>query len=360
MRLLFLNWRDTSHPLGGGSERYVEQLAAGVAALGHDVTIQCAAHGNAPTTELRDGVRFRRKGGRFSVYPHGFLAVLRERPDVVIDVQNHIPFFSRLIHRHVIVVVHHVSRDQWQAWFGPWLGRLGWWIESRLAPRLYRRARYVTVSGPTRDDVALLGVDPCRVTVVHNVTDPAPARVTATKTTEPTLCVIARLVPHKRVDHAIDVLARLAGEFPDVRLRIVGDGPLKDGLERYSSNHRVEFLGHLDEQSKHDVVASSWVLLCPSAKEGWGRVVMEAAVHGVPCVAYSDSGGLTESIRHGQTGLLADDLDELVEHTRWLLKDAELREELGRAAAQFAGSFTLDRSLSAFGQALGMARADKA
>jgi hypothetical protein len=66
-RIVFLVWRDTDHPDGGGSEVYVEHMARWLAGRGHQVVIQCARHPNAPADELRDGVRFRRRGGRLTV-----------------------------------------------------------------------------------------------------------------------------------------------------------------------------------------------------------------------------------------------------------------------------------------------------
>ena len=60
------------------------------------------------------------------------------------------------------------------------------------------------------------------------------------------------------------------------------------------------------------VVASSWVLLMPSVREGWGIAVMEAAALGVPAIAYRDAGGVTESIVDHVTGHLVDDVDDLV------------------------------------------------
>ena len=132
--VLLLNWRDTTHPEGGGSEHYLERVAEGLVNRGYRVTIHCAAHPNAPADEWRAGVRFRRRGTRFTVYPQGLLAIARLNPDVVVDVQNGIPFFAKLVARcPVLVLVHHVHREQWRSAVGEGLGRLGWWIESRLA-----------------------------------------------------------------------------------------------------------------------------------------------------------------------------------------------------------------------------------
>ena len=359
MRVLFLNWRDLSHPQGGGSERYVEQLASWLASDGDDVIIQCAAHSDAPPFETRDGVRYYRRGGRFTVYPYGLMAVRRHRPDVVVDVSNGVPFFTPLVHRRVVLVIHHVvNQETWSESFGPLLSRIGWFIETRLVRLVYRRARYVAVSGPTRDDIVALGVEPERVTVVHNATDPAPVLpVRDTQVRQNVLAVVARLVAHKRVDHAVEVVARLADEFPDLRLRIVGDGPDRAHIlgraDELGVADRVDLLGAVDDATKHEVLAGAAVLLCPSVKEGWARVVMEAAAHQVPTVGYRSSGGLRESVLDGQTGLLADGVDDLAKLAGDLLRDPARRAAMGLAAYQHAASFTPQRTLAEFRTVLG-------
>ncbi|HEV3496925.1 MAG TPA: hypothetical protein VHA34_11295 [Actinomycetes bacterium] len=68
--VLILNWRDTTHPEGGGSEVYVERIAAGLAAQGRPVTLFCAAHPDAPADERVGGIRVVRRGGRLGVYLH--------------------------------------------------------------------------------------------------------------------------------------------------------------------------------------------------------------------------------------------------------------------------------------------------
>ena len=349
MRIAFLSWRDFTHPEGGGAEHYVETVAAHLSNRGHDVTIYCAAHGDAPVHEVVNGVTYRRQGSRLTVYPASVRAMRRDARrdgpfDAVVDSQNGIPFFSPLATRTpVVVLVHHVHREQWPVVFGPLAARVGWFIESRIAPRVNRRRQYVAVSGRTRDELVELKVDAGRIAVIHNGTD-APRALSAARRDNPTLLVLGRLVPHKRVEHAIDVLARLRASHPGVQLRVVGHGWWHDEIAEHARQAGVEddvaLLGFVDEDTKHRELAGAWVALAPSVKEGWGLCVVEAASHGVPTVAYADAGGLSESIVDGRTGLLVEDLDDMTHQVSTLLKDAERRAELGDNAREYARRFT--------------------
>jgi glycosyltransferase involved in cell wall biosynthesis len=354
--VLLVNWRDTAHPEGGGSERYNERMARGLVRRGYRVTIQCAAHDRAPADEWVDGVRFRRRGGRWTVYLWALVAVVRLRPDVVIDVQAGMPFFSRLVARcPVIALVHHVHREQWPAVVGPVLGRVGWWIESRLAPLLYRGCRYLTVSEQTKRELAGLGVETSRTTVVRNGLD-TPPQVHAERDQDPLLVVVGRVVPHKRVEHAVDALARLAQRWPKLRLEVVGHGwwleNLVEHVHRRDLADRVTLHGYVDEQDKHEILARAWVHLCPSVKEGWGIAIMEAAAHGVPSVAYHRAGGVAESIVDGETGLLADDLEDFTRKIDRLLASPNLLDSLGEAGRRRAATFAWERSVDAFERVL--------
>jgi glycosyltransferase involved in cell wall biosynthesis len=351
-RVLCLNWRDTRHPEGGGSERYIEQIAEGLAATGDDVTIVCAEHPRAPRDETVNGVRFRRRGNRLTVYLRALWYVLRTRADAVVDVQNGMPFFSVLVARcPVIVLVHHVHREQWRVVLPGPLARFGWWIERWLAPRLYRHCQYVAVSEVTRGELAQLGVDPERIAVVPNGMYPVPPTASG-PSPQPTLVTVGRIVPHKRIEHAVEVLHRLRDEWPQLRLDVIGDGWWKDHLSEYAAAHgvadRVTLHGYVDEQAKHEALAAAWLHLCPSLKEGWGIVVMEAAAHRVPTVAYRHAGGLAESIVDGTTGLLAEDVDEFAAAVSRLLADTAERTAMGEAAYERSLTFGWGNSLKAF------------
>lgn len=351
----FLNWRDRLHPEGGGSELYVERVAAGLAARGHRVTIFCAAHARAPRDEVRDGVRFVRRGGRATVYLRAALALrtgLLRSPDVVVDVQNGLPFCSPLSTRAPVVnVVHHVHREQWPVVFGPVAARIGWWVESRVAPRVYRRTPYVVVSERTAEELRELGVADRALQVVHNGADPALDTGTPRSST-PSLCVVGRLVPHKRVELALQAVAALRAELPGLRLTVVGEGwwspQLRAAAAELGVEDVVDFVGYVDERTKHEVLSRSWLLLQPSIKEGWGLSVVEAAAHRTPAVAFADAGGIAESVRDGETGVLVDGPEGFTAAVRRLLLDDAERERLGDAAREHAADYTWDGAVDSF------------
>lgn len=351
----FFSWRDTGNPEGGGAERYLEKMAAGLVERGCRVTIFCVAYAGAAPDEVVDGIRFVRRGSKLSVYLLGMWALLRRhlgRVDVVVDVQNGLPFFTPLVTRRpVIVLVHHVHREQWPVVYPGVTGRVGWWIESRLAPRLYRRRQYVAVSRATRAELRELGVTGPRVAVVHNGSDPV-VRVEAHKSPNPSVCVVGRLVPHKQVEHAIDAVAALIEEFPDLRLRVVGSGWWEAELHQYAADlvarGAVVFEGHVSEVRKQEIYEESWVMALPSLKEGWGLVVGEAAAHGTPTVAYASAGGTRESIVDGVSGILVNTPAELVAALGALLRDDQGRRVLAEGARRHSAGFTWAHSQSAF------------
>ncbi|MBV9318507.1 MAG: glycosyltransferase family 4 protein, partial [Mycobacterium sp.] len=216
--VLLLCWRDTGHPQGGGSETYLQRIGAQLVESGVAVTLRTARYPGAPRWEVIDGVSINRAGGRYSVYVWALLEMAaariglgplrRIRPDVVVDTQNGLPFLARLIYgRRVAVLVHHCHREQWPV-AGRLLGRLGWFVESTLSPRLNGRNQYVTVSLPSARDLVDLGVGNERIAVVRNGLDEAPAELLrGPRAASPRVVVLSRLVPHKQIEDALEAIA---------------------------------------------------------------------------------------------------------------------------------------------------------
>ena len=95
MRVLFLAWRDLAHPQAGGSEVLVDRLARGLIDRGHDAAVLCGGPVGARSYPVVDA------GGTYSQYLRVPFAYHRHFSDVdlVVDVENGIPFFSPLWRR---------------------------------------------------------------------------------------------------------------------------------------------------------------------------------------------------------------------------------------------------------------------
>ena len=354
MKILLLCWRDSTHPQGGGSERYLERVAEYLVGQGHQVVYRTAAHPGAPRRSVRGGVCYMRAGGTYGVYVRAAVAMLLGRVglgrlrgvDVVVDTQNGVPFWAGVFAgRPTILVTHHCHKEQWPV-LGGVLAKVGWFLESRVSPRVHRGLTWVTVSVPSKKELVDLGVQARNVTIIRNGVDPLPQPVPILVDDGKThLVTLSRLVPHKQIEHAIDIIARL-GE--DVVLDVIGSGWWEEHLREYARAQqvadRVVFHGQVTEDYKHALLERAHVHVFPSRKEGWGLAVMEAAQHAVPSVGYWSAGGVQDSIRHAETGLLASSPEELRKAVVRLLEDHQLRGRLGAAARSFAAQFSWEHT----------------
>lgn len=349
-RILYLTWRDLDHPEAGGAEVFAERTASEMAALGREVVMFSSSWDGAAPAARRDGFRIVRRGGRYTVYLRALLHLLLRghRYDAVIDVQNGVPFWAPLLFRGPVVnLTHHVHREQWSSFFAPPIARFGWFLESRVAPLVYRRSRYVTVSEASRADLVSVGVDPRRISLVYSGIDlpeDYSSYESVPKSANPTIITVCRLVPHKQIELAIDAVAALETSVPDLELHVVGDGSWLEKLQEHSRrlgvDDRVVFHGFVEPKVKQDLLARSWVMAMPSLKEGWGLTIIEAGLHSTPSIAFRQAGGTQESIQDHMTGLLVDDPEEMIDGLRRLLSDVDYREKLGSNARDFARSFS--------------------
>ena len=341
MRVLIQSWRDVAHPLAGGSEEYVDRIAEGLAERGHDVTLVVARPAAQHT------YRVATNGGRFTHYLRAPLRYLRgrPRPDVVVDVANGMTYYSPLWRRGPsVILVHHIHELQWRQWFAPLLAALGSFLERRVTPFAYRHCIFVTVSESTRDALVALGVDAARIRIVRNGVDVVDAEP-APPSPEPTFLILARLVPHKRVDMAVEAWREVQSETGGT-LVIAGQGPEVDRIRALGVD-RVELLGWVDEAQKQKLLGDCRFLVHPSELEGWGLVIMEAAAHGRPTLGFRVP-GVRDSVVDGTTGLLADDFDEFVRLWIRMAQNPSLSAELGCAARARARELPWDRSVDAF------------
>jgi glycosyltransferase involved in cell wall biosynthesis len=159
---------------------------------------------------------------------------------------------------------------------------------------------------------------------------------------------VGRLEPVKGHRYLLDAFAGLAPRFPDLHLALVGDGELLPELtgraRRSGFGDRVRFLGWRDDVPW--LLGGFDLFVFPSLNEGMGRALVEAMAAGVPVVA-SRAGGIPEVLGGGEAGLLVEPASghALAGGIEALLRDATVRDRLGRAGRERARCFTVDAML---------------
>lgn len=313
-RIAFLNWRCPSHPMAGGAERYVWEVATRFAQAGAEVTLVTARAPGLDADEERDGVKIRRRGGPFSVYAWAALFLLRNRRRLtaVIDGQNGIPFFAPAFlmgsRVSILLLIHHVHQDQFAARFNWPLSAVGRVLEGAASRLVYRTHPIVAVSPSTRLDVRrkLRLRGPIYV-VPNGMTLERPAAAQVPSSPRPRIVYLGRLVPHKRLDILLEGVAELRRRWPRLQLDIAGEGPARPQLERYAQNLGLDgvarFWGRVSDLERTRLLAAAWLMVTPSDGEGWGLTVTEANAAGCPALARRVP-GLVDSIQHGVNGWL--------------------------------------------------------
>jgi glycosyltransferase involved in cell wall biosynthesis len=332
VHIAFLAWRDLPHPRAGGSELMVDQLALGLQQLGHRVSLASGGPtGEHPYASVQ-------LGGTYSQYlraPIVFHRHLRDA-DVVVDVANGIPFFSPLWDRRpTICLMTHVHVAQWMQHFAPPVAAVGRTLERVAVPLVYSRTRFAAISASTAKELEDLGVDPRAISVLNLGIHP-PRREWRPSPT-PLFVAVGRLVPQKRVDLILAAWERVRPVFGG-RLVVIGNGSELGSL-RERAGEAVEFTGGIPDDERERLVGSAWLLIHAAQHEGWGMVVMEAAVAGVPALAF-DAPGVRDSIVHGRTGVLVSRFDDFVDEWIALGRDGPRRASLGAAARARAAGYT--------------------
>ena len=351
LRILIFNWRDIRHVWAGGAEVYVHELARRWVAQGHHVTLFCSSDRQSLPNEKIDGVEIIRRGGFFTVYPWAvvyYLLHLRGKFDLLIDSENGIPFFTPLFAGiPKILLIHHIHRDYFAHYAPPFLSRIGWFLESRLMPYLYRRLPIVTVSESSRRDIVDL-IRPTRpVNIIHPGVDLKKISPSRPKTPYPSFIYLGRIRPYKNVHIAVEAFARLYAIYPEARLVIAGWGESLPYLKKLVRHLRlesvVEFAYKVTDEQKIGLLSQSWAMVQPSSMEGWGITVVEANACGTPVIA-SDVKGLRDSVVPGRTGLLVPprDVSSLFAAMETLITDGILLERISSQALSWASGFEWD------------------
>lgn len=339
------------YPVLGGIENHIKVLAEAQAADGHQVTVLVCDPGRRTRTETRNGVKVI-KAGRLTTaasMPLSLtqpLILARLRPDIV-HIQSPYPLgegANWLIGRATATVISYqsdvVRQKRLLRIYGPILRRvLG------AADRIIASSpRYIETSPwlrPVREKcvVSPLGVDVTRFTPAEQPhTGPL------------TLLFVGRLRYYK----GLDTLLRALTHVPEVRLMVVGDGPMEKQWQALSRAlglaERVTFVGEVDDADLPGYYrrASLFVLPANARAEAFGTVLLEAMASGLPCITTELGTGTSWIVQDGVTGFVVSPMDPLAlaEAIR-RMQDASLRRQMGLAAYErLRESFTQQQMIA--------------
>lgn len=342
----------------GGAEVHVRDLAAALAARGHEVLVLAGGDGvftreleraGVPCLPIPHLVKQISPAGDLRALGELISTLRRIRPDIVAAHTAKAGFLGRLAAATLRI----------PAVFTPH----GWAITDRISPaqgRIYRWAerlgavfseRIINVCEferqlALRHRIAGSG----KLAVVHNGMADIPAELRADPALSPPLLVmVARMARPK--DHA--TLLQAMGRLRDLpwELELVGDGPLegevRHTVKRLELQDRVRLSGFRSDVSTR--LAAAQVFVLSSRFEAFPYSTLEAMRAGLPVVA-SDTGGIPEAVVDSETGLLAPPGDpvRLEQCLRALIADAGLRRRMGDAGRRrFLTRFTFDRMVTA-------------
>ncbi len=309
---------------------------------GHEVTVLTSDYGDRskPRTEVRDGyeiVRYREFGRPLgnTITPGIIKGLLSRRKEYdIVHVHSHLFFTSNiaafiaklsLFDAPVVVTNHGAAIET-----GPML------ITDIYFPTLGIFTFNVadTVFCYTETDKELLqgaGVNP-PIEVVHNGIDVDTFRPMDEVETNPNQILYVGMLKRKKgVHHLLRAFDLLQQEYPDLELKIVGDGPYESELHKLRDEEVIEnvtFTGRVDNEELPAVYNESAVSVLPSESEGLPRVVMEAMACGAPVVT-SELPQLAGFVEGAGRQVPYGDVEDLRDVLEEIMTDPSIRAEMG-------------------------------
>ena len=339
MRLLFVI-KALSLP-GGGAERVLADVSAALVDRGHDIIVVSYDQPGDPdfypfhaqVKRLRLGLGDARRHAKIGETLRRMAALRRlasaENPDVAIGFMHsaYIPLGIALHGSGIPVIAsEHIVYEHYR-------GRPGQaWLLRRATP---------TFAAMTAISQSVIDSYPpavrAKMTVIPNpVKFPVRLQVGQSPGERKRLLTVGRLAAQKDHRTLIEAFARIAREFPDWDLRIVGEGELRSELESQIAglglNGRIQLAGSIADIEPEYSAADLFVM--PSRYESFGLATAEALAHGLPAVGFADCAGTNELISHNENGLLVSSdrrPDRLAAGLKLLMANEGLRLRLGAA-----------------------------
>lgn len=368
MNILWLTWKDYTHPQAGGAEVVLRELSKRLIADGHQVTFLTARHAGSAAYERLDGIEVIRIGR--NRYLHSFQALgyymrhLRGKFDVVVEVVNTAPYFGVLFGggAKTFLFYHQLAREVWFHETKSPLSQVGYYALEPLATRLLARSRapLITISDSTLQDLGQFGFRHASAAVITQgiELEPLPSLRGIRKLSKPTVLSFGAMRAMKRTLDQVKAFELAKQQVPELKLILAGDSSSAYGQQvlayithsPYADDITCE--GRVNRERKLELMRRAHVMCVTSVKEGWGLIVTEAASQGTPAVVYNVD-GLRDSVHDHETGLVVPPYSlALASGIIDLFVDQSLYKRVRAAAWQWSKRLTFDQSYQDFKQVL--------
>ncbi len=342
----------------GGAQRYVFDMATAALAAGYEVTVACGTEGELSARLMHASipVMYVRGLGR-DVAPIADTRALIElirlmkatQPTIVHANSSKAGLLATLAARlsgapRVIFTAHgwafNESRPAWQKFIFALFHLMTAWCSDTVicvSEAVKRDAKWMPFV-QRKFVVIRNGID--SKSIQESLVEKDAARAKLAPNASPEFAsglwigTLAELHKTKGLDVAIHAFARIAQQFPNIMLVLIGEGQARNELvalaKEYKLTDRIRFCGHVQHASS--LLSAFDIFLFPSRSEALGFAALEAGNAHLPVVA-SNVGGIPEVIEDGTTGLLVPvgDVDGFVKSLTDLIEQPELRIKLGNA-----------------------------
>ena len=346
MKLLF--WIPALGGRGGGAERVLSIVASGLARRRHDVVVASADRPGTPSFYAFDpAVRQACLGERpgASWHPAALWRLRRElvrsRPEIAVGFMfaGYATLAAAATGTGVPVIAsEHTAFDHYRQRT----------VQSRLLRSTAHRFAAITIPSE-RVRLGYPQVVSDRMTVMPNplprMTSDRPGRNSGGGRKR--LLAVGNLREEKGHSVLIEAFSRIAVAHPDWELRIVGEGPLRDVLERGIREQgiagRAEISGVVADIAAEYAAAELFVM--PSSYESFGLATAEALAAGLPAVGFADCPGTSGIVQDGINGLLVrgpDQAEALAAGLSRLMGEPALLAELSSRAPRTVSEYEAD------------------
>lgn len=320
--ILFLSWRDISHPKKGGAEVFTHEMLKRLDFNKYRIIHYAPIANNLEEFEIIDDVVYLRKGNSATVVFWAFMYYEsnKENIDFVVDQCNTHHFMTPLwVEKSKrIFFIHQFTREIWCMNIKSGICKIGDATETPLI-QASKDDYTITVSDSTKNELIEIGFDPKKIYILPEGIEFKHWKEEdfLKKEENPTFIYVGRFSNYKGIDDVVMAYANFKQKLTNAKLWIVGkkdENYIKNILEPILKEYKVTssseenkadvtYFGFVSEEKKLELMSRSNALIFPSRREGWGLIITEAAAVGTPSIVYN-SPGIIDAVNKGEAGYL--------------------------------------------------------